>query len=334
MNKLERYIELHSSAGTEADNALLAELDRATNLRAIQPKMVSGRVQGAFLTLITRMLRPQLVLEIGTFTGYSALSIAAGLGKEDEEFQIAAGFWENDSEIQIIAGSEDEEAYPLDAESREGDSEFPIAAGSSKSPEIHTVEIDDELEYIAREFFARSPHGHKIHMHIGSALEVVPKLARRLGRPFDMVFIDGDKREYPAYYQMLMGVGVNSRDGGQTHDGECIHDRGSTHDHIHDHIHDPTHVHPHVHADENENENRNGNRSACDTKSAPMVRSGTIILTDNVLWYGKVVEPDAVKQADRMSQGIMEFNRMVAADPRVENVILPLRDGINLIRVK
>ncbi len=283
MNKLEQYIEEYSSVGTKADNALLAELDRATNLREIQPKMVSGRVQGAFLTLITRMLRPQLVLEIGTFTGYSALSIAAGLGEDNEEFQIVAGLGEDNNELQTVTGlGVRGNVFSSAQGSGESKSEFPIVAGSSKSPEIHTVEIDDELEEIASEFFARSPHGHRIHLHIGSALEVVPKLAQQLGQPFDMVFIDGDKREYPAYYQMLMG------------------DYGS----------------------------------ARDTKPAPMVRSGTIILTDNVLWYGKVAEPNALKQADRMSQGIMEFNRMVATDPRVENVILPLRDGINLIRVK
>ncbi len=246
MDKLERYIEEHSSAGTDADNALLAELDRATNLRVIQPKMVSGRTQGAFLTLITKILRPKLVLEIGTFTGYSALSVAAGL---------------------------DENA------------------------EIHTIEIDDELEDIARSFFDRSPHGRKIGLHIGSALEIAPKVAERMApQKFDLIFIDGDKRQYPDYYRMVMG-----------------------------------------------DENR-----------PPLVHSGTIILTDNVLWYGKVVEPksegeerpfacpsmptdvDPIRRArgDKHTQGIVEFNRMVAADPRVENVIVPLRDGINLIRVK
>ncbi len=225
MDKLQQYIEDYSSVGTESESALLTELERTTNLRVIQPKMVSGRAQGAFLTLITKILRPRCVLEIGTFTGYSALSIAAGL---------------------------DEDA------------------------EIHTVEIDDELEDIARSFFNRTPHGSKIHIHIGPALEVVPKIAKRLGRPFELIFIDGDKREYPDYYRMLMGDGEGSA----------------------------------------------------------MVKPGSIILTDNVLWYGKVTESNAVKQADRMSQGIMEFNRMVATDARVENVILPLRDGINLIRVK
>jgi caffeoyl-CoA O-methyltransferase len=243
MNKIERYIEAFSAAGTAADNALLDELERATNLRVIQPKMVSGRVQGAFLTLVTRMLSPQTVLEIGTFTGYSALSIAAGLGD-----------------------------------------------GAT----LHTIEIDDELEDIAREFFDRSPHGGKIRLHIADALEFVPRLVERLGRPFDMVFIDGDKRQYPEYFRMLMG----------------------------------------------------GNGSL------PMVGSGSIILSDNVLWYGKVAEAEAkaktnanadadagasprdARPQDLHTTGIVEFNRMVAADPRVENVILPLRDGINLIRVR
>ncbi len=211
MDKLELYIEEHS----QPEDPLLTELDRETNLRVIQPKMVSGKVQGVFLKLIVEMLHPRTVLEIGTFTGYSALSMAAGL---------------------------------------------------DDGAELHTVEVDDELEDIARSYFARSPHGPKIDLHIGPALEVVPAL----GMTFDLIYIDGDKREYPAYYRMLMDT--------------------------------------------------------------PMVRSGSVILADNVLWYGKVA--DDVKDNDRMSQGILEFNRMVAEDDRVENVILSLRDGINMIRVK
>ncbi len=235
MNRLEQYIEAFSSAGTDAERALLDELERATNRKVVHPQMVSGRVQGAFLNIITRMMRPRRVLEIGTFTGYSALSIAAAL---------------------------------------------------DESAEIHTIEVDDELEDLAREFFVRSPHGHKIHLHIGSALDLVPQLVRRKTEgeesAFDLIYIDGDKREYPDYYRMVMG------DGG----------------------------------------------------GPAMVRPGTIILTDNVLWYGKVAELKPAERdaasgtSDRHTARIVEFNRMVAADPRVENVILPLRDGINLIRVK
>lgn len=215
MDKLERYIEEHTSQ----EDPLLAELDRQTNLRVIQPKMISGRVQGAFLKMLVQMLKPRTVLEIGTFTGYSALSMAAGL---------------------------------------------------DDGAELHTIEVDDELQDLAQSFFDRSPHGDKIHLHVGSALDIAP----RLGRTFDLVFMDGDKRQYPDYYRMLMGNGG----------------------------------------------------------APPLIGSGSIVLADNVLWYGKVAEE--VKHNDRMSQGILEFNRMVAEDDRVENVILPLRDGINMIRVK
>ncbi len=231
---MDQYIEDHSSASAATERELLDELERATYRRVVHPQMVSGRTQGIFLNIITKILRPSRVLEIGTFTGYSALSIAAGL---------------------------DEDA------------------------EIHTIEVDDELEDLAREFIARSPHGHKIHLHIGSALDVAPRLAgqnpaERLA--FDLIYIDGDKRQYPDYYRMVMG----------------------------------------------------------DEGWPAMVRSGTIILTDNVLWYGKVADsiPETREKSpgstDRQTAGIVEFNRMVAADIRVENVILPLRDGINLIRVK
>ena len=215
MDPVERYIHDLSSP----EEALLHELDRQTNLRIMHPRMISGHIQGRLLKMIVQMLRPQSILEIGTFTGYSALSMAAGL----------------------------EEGATLD-----------------------TFEVDDELEPMAQEFFDRSEHGTKIKLHIGSALDIAPTL----GKQFDLVFIDGDKREYPAYYRMLMGD-----DGGK-----------------------------------------------------PLVHSGSILLADNILWYGKVVEE--VAHNDRQTQGILEFNRMVRDDDRVESFILPLRDGINMIRVK
>lgn len=215
MDPLERYIHELSSP----EEALLHELDRQTNLRIMHPRMISGHIQGRLLRMIVQMLRPKSVLEIGTFTGYSALSMAAGL--------------ESDATID-------------------------------------TVEVDDELEPMAQEFFDRSEHGSKIKLHIGSVLEIAPTLDKQ----FDMVFIDGDKREYPAYYRMLMGD-----DGG-----------------------------------------------------APLVHSGSILLADNILWYGKVVEK--VAHNDHQTQGILEFNRMVRDDDRIESFILPLRDGLNMIRVK
>lgn len=210
--ELERYIRNLSSP----EDFLLAELESESNQRVVQPQMVSGHVQGKFLEMLTRMISPRRVLEIGTFTGYATLCFAAGMPDDGI---------------------------------------------------IDTVEIEDELEGIQSEFFARSPHAHKIRRHTGSALDVVPGL----GECYDLVFIDGDKREYPDYYRMLL-------DGG-------------------------------------------------------LVHSGSYILADNILWYGKVAEPN-IKPSDLQTRGIVEFNRMVREDERVENVIVPIRDGINLIRVK
>lgn len=237
MDALERYI--HDLSDPEEE--LLHELDRTTHLRVVAPRMLSGHIQGKLLEMLVRMLRPHRVLEIGTFTGYSALCLAAGL--ED-------------------------------------------------GGELHTTEPDDELQPLAQSFFDRSRHGAKIHLHIGSALEVAPQL----GGTFDLVFIDGDKREYPDYYRMLMGDPYRS--GTANVDANTI----------------------------------TTSTDAFPTQGRPLIHSGSILLADNILWSGKVVEP--VAHNDRHTQALLEFNRMVREDPRVENVILPLRDGLNLIRVK
>lgn len=215
MDALEQYVHEH----TEAEPELLQALDRETHLRFVAPRMLSGHIQGRLLKQLVAMIRPKRVLEIGTFTGYSALSMAEG----------------------------------LDAEAT-----------------IDTCEVDDEVVELAQSFFNRSPYGCKIRLHVGSALEIAPKL----GGTFDLVFIDGDKREYPDYYRMLMG----------------------------------------------------------DNGEKPLVHSGSILLADNVLWSGKVVE--TVANRDRHTQALLEFNRMVVEDKRVENVLVPLRDGLNIIKVK
>ena len=211
MERLEAYI----LDNTKPEEELMHRLERETYLRVINPRMISGHLQGKLLEMLVRMLRPKRVLEIGTFTGYSGLSIARGL---------------------------DDDAL------------------------LDTIEVDDELEEIAAKYFEASEYGHRIRQHVGSALEVVPQL----GEVYDMVFIDGDKREYPAYYNMLMEGGY--------------------------------------------------------------VRSGSFMLADNILWYGKVAEP--IAHNDKHTEAIVEFNRMVVEDDRVDNVIVPIRDGINLIRVK
>lgn len=131
---------------------------------------------------------------------------------------------------------------------------------------VHTLECDDEMEDFIRHYIDKADYGHKIQLHIGQALDLLPRLLQT--EHFDLVYIDANKREYPEYYRTIV----------------------------------------------------------------PHLSSGAIILADNTLWDGKVVQP--VKESDVQTQRILEFNRMVQDDPRVENLILPLRDGLSLIRVK
>lgn len=210
---LERYILDHISP----EDPVLAELDRQTHLRVVQPRMLSGHLQGRMLEMFTAMVDPEYVLELGTFTGYSAIAMARGLQRPQAR--------------------------------------------------LHTVELNDELYDFAAEYIEKAGMRQRIVQHIGPALEVMPQL----GLVFDMVFIDADKREYPAYFRMLL-------DGG-------------------------------------------------------LVHSGSVILADNVLWSGKVAQTE-VAHNDRQTQGVLEFNRMVRDDERVEQVIVPLRDGLTIIRVK
>ena len=198
--EIDDYISRH----IDAEHPLLHELDRQTHLRTLAPRMLSGHQQGSLLRMIVSMIRPHTILEIGTFTGYSALCMAQAL---------------------------QDDAH------------------------IHTIEIDDELEPMIRSYFKRYEHPERITLHIGDALTVI-------------VFIDGDKRTYPAYYEKVM----------------------------------------------------------------PRLADGGYIIADNVLWDGKVTQPTA--HADAQTDGIKRFNDMVAADTNVEKVILPIRDGLTIIRKK
>jgi len=204
--ELEEYILAH----IDPEDNLLAKLRRDTHVNLLRPRMVSGHLQGKILKMICRMIQPQYVLEIGTFTGYSAISMAAGM-----------------------------------------------KSGS----ELHTFEINDELEDFTRSFLEQSEHKEKIFFHIGDALELVPAMDKL----FDLVFIDGDKRNYCEYY-------------------DCV---------------------------------------------FPKVKKGGLILADNTLWDGKVIEN--VANSDTQTKGILAFNKKIAADSRVEKVILPLRDGLTMI---
>ena len=204
---LDDYISSHISP----EPKLLNDTYRLTHIRHLYPRMCSGHIQGRLLKMLTAMISPARVLELGTFTGYSALCIAEGM--------------------------------PTDAQ-------------------LHTVEIDDELEDELNERFSLSPQAGRIHLHIGDALDIVPQL----GGQWDMVFLDANKRLYPQYYKMLK----------------------------------------------------------------PLLAPKGYIIADNTLWDGKVVESPL--PSDAQTRGIMEFNDMVAADPDVEVCMIPLRDGLTIIR--
>lgn len=205
---MEDYILAHISA--EPDH--LRRLYRQTHLRHLYPRMCSGHLQGRLLKMLTQMIRPRRIIELGAFTGYSALCMAEGM--------------------------------PADAE-------------------LHTIEINDEMADELEQTFASSPWRGRIHLHIGDALDVIP----RLDGSWDMAFIDANKRSYANYYELLL----------------------------------------------------------------PRMAPGGYILADNTLWDAHVLDPEAVP--DPQTAGILAFNDLVAADSRVEKVILPLRDGLTLIRL-
>lgn len=206
MESIEKYVLEH----TADENELLKELYRETHVKIYHPRMLSGHLQGKILKMLSHMIAPYRILEIGTYTGYSALCLAEGL--------LPGGL-------------------------------------------LHTIEINDELEEFIRLYINRSPHASKIKLHIGNAINIIPSL----DDTFDLVFIDGDKREYLAYYHAVFNK----------------------------------------------------------------VRQGGFIIADNVLWNGKVLNPN---ENDEFTKSIREFNDYVHYDTRVENVMLPVRDGMMILR--
>lgn len=204
---LDEYILSH----IDEEGEYLHSLYRHTHLELLYPRMASGHLQGRILKMLTHMVKPKNVLEIGTYSGYSALCIAEGL--------------------------------PADGH-------------------LYTIEVNDEQEVFTRPWLENSAYAGKIDLLIGDALQLVPTL----GVTFDMVFIDADKRHYLDYYELALKY----------------------------------------------------------------LNPDGYILADNTLWDGHVVEE--VKEHDLQTQGIMQFNDFVAADKRVEKVILPLRDGLSIIR--
>lgn len=207
--ELDDYILNH----IEPQDEVLKELDRETHLKVLGARMISGHLQGQVLTMLSKMIRPENILEIGTFTGYSAICLAKGL---------------------------------------------------TDNGKLITIEVDDELESMARKYFEKAGIQDKIEQRIGAALDVIPTLTET----FDIVFMDADKREYVAYYHQVFDK----------------------------------------------------------------VKNGGYIIADNTLWSGKVLKEPAPD--DEQTQGIIAFNTLIRNDVRVEKVILPLRDGMTIIRKK
>lgn len=209
IEQLDDYILDHISP--EPDH--LKVLNRHVNTRLLYSRMCSGHLQGRLLKMLTAMINPRRVLELGTYAGYSALCIAEGLRRPEAR--------------------------------------------------IDTIEVEDELEDFIREHFSTTPLGQRIDLHIGDALEIIPRINRG---DWDMVFIDANKRTYVDYIETLL----------------------------------------------------------------PLLPVDAFILADNTLWDGKII--DTAANHDAQTLGIAAFNDLVARHPQLETVILPLRDGLTLIR--
>jgi predicted O-methyltransferase YrrM len=212
MDIVDPNIEKYCLDNSEAVHPALYRLERETHLKTLAPQMLSGQLQGQFLRLACQMARPQRILEIGTFTGYSANS---------------------------------------------------MALGAPQDVHIDTIEANEELEGMIREYLEAAGVTRQVSLHIGDALEIIP----RLNGPYDLAFIDGAKPDYAAYFEQVVGK----------------------------------------------------------------MKPGGFILSDNVLWDGKVLQYYDDEDAD--AAAIRAYNRMLHNDPRVEVLILPIRDGISIARV-
>ncbi|MCX6237336.1 MAG: O-methyltransferase [Bacteroidia bacterium] len=211
MIKIDKALEQYLLSHIEEERPLMARLFRETHLKMVNGRMCTGHLQGSILTLLSKLIHPARVLDIGTYTGYSALCLVNGL---------------SDSGI------------------------------------LHTIEINDEFESLAAPFFEASGMRDRIIQHIGDADDIIPQLNEK----FDLVFIDADKRKYLSNYNLVF----------------------------------------------------------------PKVTMGGVIIADNTLWAGKVVQQ--VVTGDEQTIGIMQFNDFVKNDPRVETFMIPVRDGMTVLR--
>lgn len=213
MHFISPQLEKYATDHTENEPVSLANLDKETHRKVLQPRMLSGHFQGRFLSIVTKLINPKHILEIGTFTGYATLCLAEGL--------------------------------------QEGGT-------------IDTIDIKEELIDFQRKHFDASPYGAQIHQHLGSALDIIPTLDKK----FDLVFIDADKPNYSNYFHLIIDK----------------------------------------------------------------MNKGGVILSDNVLWSGKVLEE--IQENDKSTVEIDKYNKLLKDDPRIETILLPIRDGLTISRVK
>ena len=207
--KIDTYVVNHSQKEPE----LLQQLNKETWQKVLNPRMLSGSYQGRLLSIISKLIHPKNILEIGTYTGYSALCLAEGMQKDGE---------------------------------------------------LITIDKNEELENFAKKYFNKSAYKNQIQQVVGNALDVIPTLTQK----FDLVFIDADKSNYINYFNLIID-----------------------------------HMNP-----------------------------GGVILSDNVLWSGKILED--LKPNDVDTKTLIAYNKLLNTDTRVETVLLPIRDGLTITRVK
>ena len=211
INFIDDNILNYSISKSEKESKLLNDLYRETYLKVLNPRMISGHYQGRILSLISKIISPKKILEIGTYTGYSAICLCEGMDKDGI---------------------------------------------------LHTIDNNKELVEIQNKYFKKANLTNKIVQHSGDAKNIIPSI----NEEFDIVFIDADKESYPEYYDLIINK----------------------------------------------------------------VRSGGIIIADNILWSGKILEK--VEKDDQATKSIIEFNNKIIEDDRVKNIILPIRDGLNIVR--
>jgi len=207
--KLDDYVVAHS----QKEPKLLQQLSRETWQKVLAPRMLSGHFQGRVLSMVSKLINPKNVLEIGTYTGYSALCLVEGIQPKGQ---------------------------------------------------LHTIDTNEELYDLQRKYFDKSGFGNQIIQHTGNALNIIPTI----DKTFDLVFIDADKQNYPNYLEIIL----------------------------------------------------------------PKLKSGSVILSDNVLWTGKVIEK--IQKGDKDTEALLKYNKMINEHSQLETVLLPIRDGLTLTRVK